>query len=590
MLNARAVFMHALVVVAVAVNTAAESSSGFSVELEGTVHDEQGQPLVGAVVSVFGKNLLDGARIAVTDQSGQFQLDGVPPGIYRLRAYLSGFLPSAYAKVLIEEGMEQVGSILMSLAALDDASIASATAVSEDDTERTFAELRWLLQHGDRNVLRDGDWAIPVAEARTEDEAEVSSSFDTAFAVSGEFGVRAAAYDEGLSDFPGAGAGLDARLAYANLLIPAKNDGQWLVSAQLLESALSAWAGRAEYKTGDINGHRLGAGVTYGNYLYGDLEEFRPPEAALSHRQTGSRSTEWFGSAYVADSFLVGQATVEAGLAYEHFGFIESSGYASPRLALTYPVGGKTLVKGEVDYRAQAPGAEDIGLLSQVASGDVYGPMPAGRATLRAQRTARLQLGVERRVKAGTRIAVRMFQEDASDQLFKVYTQGRRDGAGYFSVSNRGDFQTRGLGLSVSQRFGAMEGSVGYTFGMGRAAMPPIQGAAATVDEEIHDVTTAVATSIERTQTRLRAAYRFVRHPSFAPGGGGFVPGSTLDSRFQIQVYQLLPFVGWNGTSWELMVAVRNLFYEDIESASILDEIAVIDAPRRVLGGVTVRF
>ncbi len=38
------------------------------------------------------------------------------------------------------------------------------------------------------------------------------------------------------------------------------------------------------------------------------------------------------------------------------------------------------------------------------------------------------------------------------------------------------------------------------------------------------------------------------------------------------------------------MVAVRNLFYEDLEDVSILDEMAVIDAPRRVLGGVTVRF
>lgn len=109
-------------------------------------------------------------------------------------------------------------------------------------------------------------------------------------------------------------------------------------------------------------------------------------------------------------------------------------------------------------------------------------------------------------------------------------------------------------------------------------------------DQEIHDVTTAVATSIDRTQTRLTAAYRFISHPSFATDGDGFSGSTSQDSRFNIQVFQMLPFVGWNGTSWELMVAVRNLFYEDFEDASILDEMAVIDAPRRVLGGVTVRF
>jgi hypothetical protein len=74
------------------------------------------------------------------------------------------------------------------------------------------------------------------------------------------------------------------------------------------------------------------------------------------------------------------------------------------------------------------------------------------------------------------------------------------------------------------------------------------------------------------------------------PGVASTLNGGNVDSRFSVQVFQLLPFVGWNGTQWELMVAVRNLFYDDIEKASILDELSVVDAPRRVLGGVTVRF
>jgi hypothetical protein len=82
-----------------------------------------------------------------------------------------------------------------------------------------------------------------------------------------------------------------------------------------------------------------------------------------------------------------------------------------------------------------------------------------------------------------------------------------------------------------------------------------------------------------------------VYHPGLTPAGPpGATNGDALDSRFSVQVFQLLPFEGWNGTQWELMVAIRNLFYDDLEKASILDEISVIDAPRRVLGGVTVRF
>jgi hypothetical protein len=88
----------------------------------------------------------------------------------------------------------------------------------------------------------------------------------------------------------------------------------------------------------------------------------------------------------------------------------------------------------------------------------------------------------------------------------------------------------------------------------------------------------------------LQAAYRLVYHPGLMPGVSRSPNRSNVDSRFSVQVFQLLPFVGWDGTQWELMVAVRNLFYDDIEQASILDELSVIDAPRRVLGGVTVRF
>jgi len=583
-----------ILIILVAFNASGEAPPPVvGIELGGSVSDELGQPVVGAVVSVFGKNLVDGALIAVTDDSGQFQLQGVPPGLYRLRAYLSGFLPSSYAKVIIEEGMEQVAAVLMSLAALDSSELVSDEA--SVDRKRTLDELNWLVAHGDRNILKSDEWELPVVSLeRTEKENEMLGAVEPMFAFSGEFGVRAAAYNQGLDEFPGGGAGLDARLAYARLHIPTKGDGRWMMSAQVLESALSSWAGRADYVKGDVSGHTLNAGVTYGNFLYGDLEDFRPPEAALTQRSVGQRSTEWFGSVYASDSFALGSASINAGIAYEYFGFLSKSGYAAPRVELAQPLGetGRTVVRGAVDYRVLAPGGEDIGLLSRVASGDVYGPSPIAGSSLRAETTARFQLGLERQLTSRTRISVRMFQEDAHDQLVKVYKKETLagTGAGFFNVGNKGDFRTRGVGLMVSQRFGAMQGSIGYTFGLGSAMSRGVPGAPSPSDEEIHDVTTAVATSIDRTRTRLTAAYRFVSHPTFAASRDGFAPGTTQDSRFNIQVFQVLPFVGWDGTSWELMVAVRNLFYGDIENTSVLDEIAVIDAPRRVLGGVTVRF
>jgi hypothetical protein len=537
---------------------------------------------------------------AVTDEQGRFELSEIPPGMYRLRAYLSGFFPSAFTRVVVEEGAERAATILMSLSRLE-SGLSQEGYVDETGEARTVSELRWVIQRQERNILKDNESLVPATDGERWEE---NPGFEPGFALSGEFGIRAATYDEGLEEFPGAGAGLDARLAYARLFIPGSGDAHWLVSAQLLESALSSWAGRAEYVSSDLGGHRLATGVSYGNFLYGDLGEFRPPESVLGKGLRDQRSAEWFGSVYTSDSFLVGSATFHAGITFQYFDYLDRASYASPRFEVSYPLGSgeRTVLRGLADRRLQAPGGEDIGLLSRVAYSSVYGPAPAPRS-LDAESTARVGLGIEHQLNSNTRVAVRVFQENATDQLVRTFLEDEvSGGAGHFVVSNRGDFRTRGVGVAVNQTLGPMEGSVGYTFGrvLGRNPMTAgfaVPGPAGidgdssfASDPEIHDVTTTLGASIDSTQTRLQAAYRVIYHRGLLLGPDRASGGTNLDSRFSVQVFQLLPFVGWNGTQWELMVAVRDLFYDDIENASILDELSVIDAPRRVLGGVTVRF
>lgn len=594
MVNTRPAILSVFFLMCAAALGASEThSSPASIELAGLVRDELGQPLGGATVSVFGKSLSRGALTAITDGEGRFALPGIPPGMYRLRAYLSGFFPSAFARVVVEEGAERVGTILMSLSRLE-SGLSEEGYVEETGEARTGAELRWVIQRQERNILKENESIVPVADLH---QWEENPGFDAEFPLSGEFGIRAATYDEGLEEFPGAGAGLDARLAYARLFIPGNGDAHWLVSAQLLESALSSWAGRAEYVSSDLGGHRLATGVTYGNFLYGDVGEFRPPETVLGKGLRDQRSAEWFGSVYTSDSFLVGSATVHAGIALQYFDYLDRAFYASPRFEVSYPLGSgeRTVLRGVAGRKLQAPGGEDIGLLSRVAYGSVYGPAPAQRS-LDAESTAHFGLGLEHKLSRRTRLAVRVFQENAADQLVRTFLEdGGRGGAGHFAVVNQGDFRTRGVGVAVAQTLGPMEGSVGYTFGRVVAPASMVSGVdsdrAISTSPEIHDVTTTLGTSIDTTQTRLQAAYRVIYHPGLSLGSESASTGSgSVDSRFSVQVFQLLPFVGWNGTQWELMVAVRNLFYDDIESASILDELSVIDAPRRVLGGVTVRF
>ena len=81
--------------------------------LEGVISSEHGEPLAGAIVSVFGANLANGALITSSDEDGYFRISGLPPGPYTVRAYLSGFLPSASSRVEVATGGSAVAPISM---------------------------------------------------------------------------------------------------------------------------------------------------------------------------------------------------------------------------------------------------------------------------------------------------------------------------------------------------------------------------------------------------------------------------------------------------------------------------------------------
>jgi hypothetical protein len=67
-------------------------------------------------------------------------------------------------------------------------------------------------------------------------------------------------------------------------------------------------------------------------------------------------------------------------------------------------------------------------------------------------------------------------------------------------------------------------------------------------------------------------------------------PLSGANARFDVQVNQALPFLNFTNARWEMLVAVSNLFKEDLADTSVYDELLVVRPPKRVLGGVTVRF
>ncbi len=99
--------------------------------------------------------------------------------------------------------------------------------------------------------------------------------------------------------------------------------------------------------------------------------------------------------------------------------------------------------------------------------------------------------------------------------------------------------------------------------------------------------TTSIETAISQTSTHVYVLYKlnsgFARQTPEAQEPG-------FDARFDIQVNQALPFMGFTSADWEVLVAVCNLFRDVVGERSVYDELLVIRPPKRVLGGVRVRF
>ncbi len=65
---------------------------------------------------------------------------------------------------------------------------------------------------------------------------------------------------------------------------------------------------------------------------------------------------------------------------------------------------------------------------------------------------------------------------------------------------------------------------------------------------------------------------------------------APFDSRFDVQLHQSLPFMDFSTAKWEMLLGVRNFFRETAGDQSVFDELLVVRPPKRIVGGLTMRF
>jgi hypothetical protein len=588
--------------------------------LEGRVTDERGLPLGGVAVTVQGSAF----AYTLTDRDGRFVLADLEPGPYVLRANLPGFIASTRTLVQVLpagatwrgvrlQKMDAPGRVLAAGLGPADAAGTEAPAGASTAAEGEAAEppdhdhgpVAWRIRHGKRSVLRDaqpGDVEAGVADdlagdlARQEDgAARLAAELWSGLPLSGRVQfLTTSSFDSAEQLLGGA---MPQGVAFVTVSAPAGPSAGWSAQAAYSDGDFASWVFGGSYAGRISASHTLDAGVSFATQRYEGPNALTLVAVTDANRQAGA--------IFAFDEWRVSSRTaITYGANVARYGYLDGEAtLVSPRLAVRWRVGDRTWVRGEVGRDSLAPGAEEF-VPSPLAAvwlppQRTFSTLVPG-APLRAETSDEFEVSLEREW-ASLLLTARGFRQAVDNQVVTLFDLPLPaqpvTGGGHYFTANGGSVTASGWGVGVSRAVASrLRGSVVYTFSQGRWTGAPVIDETAIAlwapsvlrrgDERLHDLTTVIETDIPETATRVYAAYRL---------NTGFASPSTEEdaavfgARFDIQVAQRLPFLGFTNTEWEVLFAVRNLLRE-LESGAFYDELMVVRPPKRIVGGLMVRF
>lgn len=592
------------------------------------VRDQAGRPLDGAIVSAVGRRIVTG----VTDESGRCSFSALPAGDYLVRVHRSGYVSTSTLIVLAGTGTSTTWSFVLKpqvARAMDpkdarraspqivaagfvgDTSIAAAApeAAREDDEEtHDHSEVAWRLKHVKRSVLKEAtgqvvfddgddpeefDRAVAELFRRQSGPAQIAASLLSHFPLAGQVNLLTTGAFDSPQQLVSPGS-LARGVAMVSLGSSAGSRGDWAVQGAMTQGDVASWMVSGSYLSRAPARHVLDAGMSYSLQHYDGSNP-----AALAAVSDGNR---YAGVFYAFDTWrLHDRVSLAYGARYAKYGYIEK-GLLSPRARLSVsPLDGLRLSVG-ASRRATAPGAEEF--VPSMVAGTWLPPertfAPIKGTSFVPERTRHVDVAAEHDLTDTTTIGVRAFAQRTKDQMVTLFGMGALDreasDLGHYWVGTGGDVDAAGYTVSIRQVVARrVRGSVDYTVttaewretGESNVVSRRVPGLVRTGTERVHDVTTTIETEVPITETRIFALYRV---------STGYVGDrlsdleSAPDARFDVQITQSLPFMNFSSAQWEMLLGVRNLFRDIAEEASTYDELMVVRPPKRIVGGLTLRF
>ena len=598
--------------------------------IEGRVLTDSNTPVAGAMVSVVGRT----TAAATTDREGRYTLRDLPYGPYILSVHSRGYFKSrgrtiqlTTAKISIPEIQLQLASARKTPVAMADP-VAEATVVqttqlagfglqasqpakaaetaaaaqpasvaSDDSTEQ--GETSWRLRHLPRSILKevspDAVWAGGADQdarwfSRHSAAALVPIAFFSDLPLSGQLNLMTTES----FDHPGEIFAEHAPRGVAFVSVNTQAaGGAWSMQGAMTQGDLSSWIVAGSYKSIESANHAYELGMAYSTQRYDGGNA-----AALGAIRENARNV---GSVYGYDEWTVSPRLVLGyGTGYARYDYLGGNGVWSPRLTITVPIEGFR-VKALASRKALVPGAEEF---APSTTGMWLPPERTfsslshdGRFT--PEQVRHVQISLERDLASGVTVSLRGFDQRVEHQLIEIFdaVAGRAAAArGHYYVATAGDIDARGWGAAMTHEVpGYVRGTLEYTvtdavwdptsdMSMARA----VRTIPVSASEKFHDLQTSIEATIPQTATRVYAKYRM--NTAFWSSEPDLSMRSSANGRFNVRVHQSLPFLRFSNADWEALVDIRNIFRDVEADSSMYDEVFAIRAPKRIVGGLQVRF
>ncbi len=570
----------------------------------GAVLDDAGTPVEGAVVSALG----GATAFAVTDRAGQYSLSELPAGPYVVRAHRSGFAGTRSTLVNVRPAAKAPSSFTLRRLDAGPDVLAAGVGVPADAaaaSARDESPLAWRLRRLTRSVLKDDNrQAVDLDDVETQWFDEGPGFFARAFDASARFAsdvifegpvygqvnlLTATAYDDAgeMVDF-----GRPSGVAFFAVGAPVGDHADWSARAAMNSGDITSWTMAGEYTSRASARQQLSLGMTY------SLQAYRGGNfAALEAVPDGHRKVAAISAAH--DFSLAAKWRLGYGARYEHYDYLGGDGLLSPTAQLTFSPVPKVHLHAKASLSQLAPGAEEFvppADAQWVPPQRTFAPLGANR--FETERVSQFEIGAAREFSAAT-VSVRAFRQAVENQLVTVF--GAADPArlisagGHYGLASAGDASLRGWAVGVAHEvMPHVRGSVDYTFvsaewapstGANRRALAAFAPQAIREpSEQVHDVSASLDAALPQTATRFVVLYKV--NSAFVDNPAGLQTGS---GRFDVELRQGLPFMGGVG-DWEMLVGVRSLFRASLDDRSIYDELLVVRAPKRLIGGLQIRF